>query len=91
MNTYPIQELVGLSVLFTDAVSNLPVDPTLVTLTVTAPDDTNTEYLPPDIVRDSIGAYHYNIAVNLVGLYIYRWQGTGAVIASSGNGFFQGA
>lgn len=91
INTYPVLERVRLSVTFEDAINNLvPVDPSAVTLALTTPDGTVSNVSGSDIINDSVGKYHYDLTVTAAGLWIYRWQGTGAVIASSGNGFFQG-
>ena len=90
MNTYPVNELVRLSVAFTDPLNNNePVDPTTVSLTLTQPGAVVQSPIIDGIARDSTGAYHYDLLVTLMGLWVYRWQGEGAVIASSGNGFFQ--
>ena len=88
MNVYPVQGTVRLTVTFTDPLANnAPVDPTAVVLTLTLPDQTQQTPAP---VRDGVGAYHCDTTVSQAGVWIYSWQGTGAVIASSGDGFFRG-
>lgn len=66
-------------------------DPTTVTLTYRinqgAP-ATLTTSSSPAIVRDSVGLYHVILdTTNLPGLWVYRWQGTGAVVAPRANSF----
>ena len=96
MNSYPVQELVRLVVQFIAPLQgNAPVDPTDVTVTLTPPGDTEPQVTVDfesggGIVRDGPGVYHYDFVPGLMGQWLYRWQGTGAVIASSGNGFFRG-
>jgi hypothetical protein len=92
MNSHPVQELVRLVVQFMAPLENNSlVDPTAVSVTITPPNG-----LAPDIVdstsgiiRDDVGSYHYDFVPGIKGLWIYRFQGTGVVIASSGNMFFR--
>lgn len=56
-------------------------DPTIVTLTVMAPDGSETVYSVPPIVRDSTGVYHYDLALTEAGLYRYRWAASGNITA----------
>jgi hypothetical protein len=91
MNSYPINTLARIFVQFLDPLSmppNQPVDPTNVSLTFTLPDQST--LTPTGIVHDDVGMYHLDYVVMEQGLYIYRWQGEGAVIAASPNGFFRG-
>ena len=79
---YPVQTLSRLSVTFTGGGS--PADPTTVTLTIITPDGAQHTVAQPPIVRDGIGAYHYDYTVATVGVHQYEFQGTGAVVAASG-------
>ena len=93
MNSYPLQQLMRMSVKFLAPLyNNAPVDPTEVTLTLTPPNDgalITVDFVNGGgIVKDSVGYYHYDFVPEVFGQWIYRWQGLGAVIASSGNGFF---
>jgi len=96
MNIYPVQELVRLVVQFLAPLEgNAPIDPTDVTVTVTPPDGQAPQYTVDfesggGIVRDGVGQYHYDFVPGIQGIWIYRWQSTGAAIASSGNNFFRG-
>lgn len=77
-----IGDLVELSVAFTKPDVNgvqQPTDPTTVTLQVKDPAGTVTT---PALVHDGPGAYHYNWLVTLAGVLVYRFAGTGAVVAA---------
>lgn len=87
MAQYPVETTVRLSVTFTDRLTNTPADPTTVTLTVTVP-GVGPTVITSGIVNDSVGVYHYDLDVNVQGQWMCRWQGTGAVVASSGNSVF---
>ena len=87
MAQYAVEETVRLTVTFTDKLTNLPVNPTTVTLTLIPP-GSGPQVITDGIVNDSTGVYHYDLDVNAQGQWLYRWQGTGTAIASSGNNFF---
>jgi hypothetical protein len=92
VNVYPVNELVQMSVTFATAEGALPVDPSDVTLTLTPPDcdaPVVLDYAQGQITRAGVGEYYAQYVLSVGGLWIYRWQGTGAVIASSGNGFMR--
>ena len=72
MSTYDVGDLVTLN--FTVSVSNVLTDPTAITLSILAPDQTTTTPVP---VRDSLGTYHYDLTPTLAGTYRYRWVTTG--------------
>ena len=40
-----------------------------------------------EIVRDSVGTFHADIAILRAGTYYFRWEGTGAVRAAEENTF----
>ena len=88
---YPTDELVRLFVQFFDPLhADAPVDPTTVTITITPPNGLAPVVadLTDGVVRDGVGAYHYDFLVAVQGQHIFRWQSGGIVIASSGNCFF---
>jgi hypothetical protein len=74
---YEVGDVARVSVAFTD-ITGAAADPTVVTLTVQAPDNTQATYTP---THDSTGAYHYDLPIALPGSYFYRFTGTGAVVA----------
>jgi hypothetical protein len=65
-------------------------DPTTVTLTyrINQGAPTTLTYGVGGIVKDGVGLYHAILDTTLLpGLWVYRWQGTGAVIAPRANSF----
>lgn len=76
-NTYDKGDLVRLTGTFTDT-STPPVntDPTAVVLRVRNPAGVTSTPTP---TRDSAGVYHYDLSLDTVGEWAYRWEGTGAV------------
>src|SRR5678816_4032854 len=79
---YEIGDAARLRASFRDA-NNLPADPTTVELIVQAPNNTQTTYTYDnlEIQRESIGEYFYDLLISQVGVYLYRYTGTGAVQA----------
>ena len=76
--TYEVGDLARLSVSFTD-INGVLADPTVVTLLVQAPDNSQVQYALPPIIRVSTGKYYYDLNVLQSGSYFYRWTGTGAL------------
>lgn len=85
MSTYPaVGNIARLSCAFTDS-SGTPADPTTVAVTYRPPGGTPVSQTP---VRDSVGAYHYDVQLTQPGTWIYRFIGTGAIVAQSGDQTF---
>lgn len=84
MATYEIDTLVRLAVTFTTSMMAV-VDPTDVKLYVKPPGGSVTTYtyLLSQVVKDSTGNYHYDLLVNAVGGWLYKWQGTGSAQVTS--------
>lgn len=85
-----IGQMARLSGEFQDGDSRDDVDPTNVYLRIRKPDATETTYtygIGIVVVRDSIGNFHADIALDQVGLWFYRWVSTGAVTAADERGF----
>lgn len=82
---FDIGDVVRLSLALT--VSGVATDPSVVSLVVLAPTGTSTTYTIPPIVRDSTGAYHYDLAVSAAGQWFYRWTSTGTAAASEESSF----
>jgi hypothetical protein len=74
METYPIGQTVRISTAtaFTDADGD-PVAPDTVTLTVLAPDGTETT--PSESAGASTGLYYADVTVDQAGVWAYRWEG----------------
>lgn len=56
-------------------------DPTTVTLYVQRPRTALSTIT--SVTRDSQGVYHYDVVLDRSGEWLYRWAGTGAVVAGS--------
>lgn len=75
-----VGDLVRLSAAFTDS-AGVAADPTAVTLRLIDP--TGVEVDPaPTPTHDGTGAYHYDLAIDAAGIWVYRYAGTGAVVAA---------
>ncbi len=83
VNLYDLGDVATVSAVFTDD-GGTAADPTTVTASVRAPDNTVTAYTvtPGEIVKDSVGHYHLDIACTQSGDYFYRFVGVGAVTAA---------
>lgn len=77
---YDVGDVARIQAPFTD-VDGAPADPTTVSATIRKPDASivNHTYNPGSIVRDSVGLYHLDVAVDQAGDWFYRFVGTGAV------------
>lgn len=78
--TYQLGDEPHLTASFTSG--GVAADPTTVTATVRKPDGTTTNYTVAagQIVKDSVGNYHLDIAADTAGRWSYKFAGTGAVI-----------
>lgn len=68
-------------------------DPTTVTVRVTDPTPTTTDYTlgAGQVIKDSVGNYHYNLATSgssIVGWWIYTWITTGTPAHAEKNVFY---
>lgn len=86
---YDVGDSARLSFPFRD-VNDAPVDPTDLSVTIRKPDGTLTteEYNPGSIVKDSVGNYHLDIAVDQEGDWFYTVAGTGAATAVGTRAFY---
>jgi len=67
---------------FADAydVAKAKVDPTVLQVTIQAPDYTQTTYIfgtDAELVKDDVGQYHVDISLNAGGIWIVRWEAGG--------------
>lgn len=79
MNAYHYGTLVRVSVTF--QVGGTDTDPTTVTFRHRKPDGTVTAWVygtDSQVVKDAVGKYHADLALNQEGVWTYRWEGTGA-------------
>lgn len=75
MNFYP-GTTVRLAVHFRDLLQKTGFDPESVTVMVKDPEAV-VETFDTEIVRDSIGRYHFDYIPTAPGVYEYRWNGEG--------------
>lgn len=62
---------------FTDPTnSDAPVNPSTVTLVITAPDSSETDVPAASITNTGVGAYEYILALPLEGTYRWKWTGS---------------
>lgn len=84
MNIYPVNTLIQLNVTFLGFFTNAPIDPSAVNVFIQDPSGNETEFsYPGPVSRTSTGIYFYQFVPNATGKWTYKWQGTGAVVASS--------
>src|SRR5258708_39259169 len=88
-NSYFINNLITVSVIFTDKSGNL-IDPTSVNLKIERPDSVIITYIygvDSGLTRDSLGKYHFDINANIAGQWTYFWMGIGVGESSNANIF----
>lgn len=66
-----------------------PKAPTTVTLTVINPVGQKTVLTGSDLTGNGTGAYYYDLAIDTLGVWRYRWTGTGALVAGGAEGLIQ--
>jgi hypothetical protein len=91
MNRYEIDTRIRLTVSFTLAADNSPVDPDEVILRVQPPDGITLQYAlgGGQVFRDDVGAYHCDLLPDQAGRWLYKWQGDGGVdVTTRDIGFF---
>lgn len=82
-NTYDASTSIRIRSNFTIALTGAHADPTAVILSVCNPKGVVTVYNTIDLIRESAGVFYKDIILNVVGVWTYKWQGTGAVEAAS--------
>jgi len=82
VNAYDIGDSVRLKATFT--VSEVNTDPTTITLKVKTPSGVTTSYTYAggQVTKQETGIYYKDINLDDDGMWYYRWEGTGTVIAS---------
>jgi hypothetical protein len=71
---------------FRNAITGAPVDPTTLTLKIKDPALVETTYVygvGPQIIKESVGVYYYDLPLIATGTWRYRWEGTGTNMAAS--------
>lgn len=78
--TFDLGDLVRVSGAFTQVSNGAAIDPTVVKLSIRAPNVATVTYTYLSgvvIVKDSVGNYHADIDANDDGTWHYRWWSTG--------------
>jgi len=91
VNTYDKGDVVRVTGAFTNA-AGAAQDPSTVRFKFKDPANTVTTYTYPtdaQLVRDSTGNYHVDVDASISGEWDYRWEGSGAVGKSAGEGKFE--
>lgn len=85
MGTYEIQTALQIIGTFANSLTGAAEDPTTVTLFLKDPQGTiqTLVYGSSSIVRDVAGQYSFNVTPTIHGVWTYKWQGTGNVVATS--------
>lgn len=83
MNVYQVDTTIQLNVTFYNTALNQPADPTAVSLFVESPAGIVSQIPSNLISRSGTGAYSSEFLPTSPGLWVYKWQGTGNVTASS--------
>lgn len=85
MNAYEIDTLIQIDGSFVVFGGNQPIDPSAINLFVLDPTGTETEYTYPSggITRVGTGNYACQITLTKEGVWVYKWQGTGAAVVTS--------
>lgn len=76
---YDIGDMVRVKAAFTTTETGAAVDPGAVTLTVEAPDGTETT---PSVTKTAVGMYQGDYAPTMPGIHEYRFAGTDSNIAA---------
>jgi hypothetical protein len=84
MTSYDVGDLVRLSVIFTD-IAGVPADPTTVSLRVRRAGSTTTY---ASATNPATGEYYQDVSIDTAGVWIYRWIGSGAIVAAEEGQFF---
>jgi len=85
LGTYDIDTNVQIRVTFSNAITGQPIDPTVVNLFLVPPIGAIQNFAlgSSAIIRENIGVYSFTFTFAISGTWTYKWQGTGAVVATS--------
>lgn len=89
VSVYGVGILVRIAVDFQDGDGN-SADPTTVTLKLRKPDGVlqSETYNPGNIVKSSVGNYYFDVTVDVMGYWHYRWEGDGTIEAVQEKSFY---
>ena len=83
MNSYDIGNTIRTVAKFADIDGNF-IDPDSVQVLIRYPDNTVVPHTP---IKDSVGNYHYDLNIPNPGIYYYRYQTTGGILAANDGAF----
>ena len=85
MAQYEIDTTIELQGVFTNSLSGVYADPSSIRLYILNPTGVETTQNWPggNVVRDSLGHFHFVMTTSIAGIWFYKWQGMGAVAATS--------
>jgi hypothetical protein len=84
MSKYEIDTSIQINGDFLNAIDDIYVDPSGVTLFILDPSGAQTiAQYPGAVIRDAQGHYHYTIAPSKSGTWTYKWQAGGSFIGTS--------
>jgi hypothetical protein len=85
MSQYELYTNIVLQGIFTNALTGVYADPVAIQLFILDPSGATGIQIWPggNIVRDSLGHFHFVLTPYLAGDWTYKWQGTGATAATS--------
>jgi len=85
--SYHVGDVVRLSVSI--SVSGVLTDPGGLSIRIKTPSEDWDEYqYPSDIIRDSVGMYHYDLELDQVGDCYFKWVSTGVASAAAPGGIY---
>jgi hypothetical protein len=88
VNQYPLGNTIRVSSTFTNLVGGAFVDPTTVQCNIRDPTGKLQVFTATNgVVKDTVGQYHLDINPSFVGIWYYKWYGTGANLASGDSKF----
>lgn len=83
-NSFDYGDRVRISCAFTD-LSGAPADPTGITFKFKTPAGTTTSYVygvDGALIKLATGSYYVDLTLNVEGIWFYRFEGTGALVAA---------
>lgn len=89
-NQYDIGDMVTIYGIFSD-INDVVTDPTTISVLVKDPTGTLTTYVygvDANLIKDSVGNYHFDITPTVTGVWYYKFVGEGAVKAAEEDSFF---
>lgn len=82
-NVYEVDTFIQINSAFTSCDGSEALDPSTVILWVCDPTGTITQVTGADLTRITPGVYAYQMTLNQIGVWTYKWQGEGTVEVTS--------